>query len=116
MLKKVLKPQINNGLPEIHPQILKDHMEDVLMIDVRSEQELVDELGHLEGVKNIVMGPELEKYLKNEDKEKEIVFICRSGGRSGHITAISRQMGFQNTINLKGGMILWNQLGFPVRR
>ncbi|MEZ4825695.1 MAG: rhodanese-like domain-containing protein [Bacteroidia bacterium] len=46
--------------------------------------------------------PELE-YLK----DKEVVMICRSGGRSGRATEYMRSMGFSKVRNLTGGMLAW---------
>ncbi|MEM7658511.1 MAG: rhodanese-like domain-containing protein [Bacteroidota bacterium] len=42
-----------------------------------------------------------------ELKDKEVVMICRSGGRSGRATAFLKQQGFANARNLQGGMLAW---------
>ena len=43
-------------------------------------------------------------------KDKTVVFVCRSGGRSARATAHALEHGYTNVYNLKGGMILWNEL------
>lgn len=79
-----------------------------LMVDVREPFEW--DRQHLEGVEKISMGdipaklPEMESL-----KDKELVVICRSGGRSGRITAFLRQQGFTKVRNLTGGMLGWKQ-------
>ncbi len=56
-----------------------------------------------------------ENNLKNISlkipKDKTVVFICRSGGRSGNATAMAKDQGFANVYNMKGGMLLWNEMG-----
>jgi len=41
-----------------------------------------------------------------------VVFICRSGARSGQVCSYLAQNGYTNTINLRGGVIAWAQSGF----
>ena len=45
-------------------------------------------------------------------KEKEVIFYCRSGNRSGQACLILETMGFTNVKNLVGGMLDW-QAKFP---
>ena len=45
-------------------------------------------------------------------ENKTIVFVCRSGGRSARAAHLSIENGFKNVFNLKGGMILWNELHY----
>lgn len=47
---------------------------------------------------------ELEPY-----KDEEIIFYCRSGNRSGQACMILDMLGFQNTKNLVGGMLAWQE-------
>lgn len=42
-------------------------------------------------------------------KEKEVIFYCRSGNRSGQACLILENLGFSNTKNLEGGMLLWKE-------
>jgi len=110
-----LHPTINNGIPEIAPKELMPFLNKITLIDVRQPDEYVGELSHIPGAQLVTLGPQLDTYLANtKDKTQSIVFVCRSGARSGRATAQSMQMGFTNTINLQGGMILWNALHLPV--
>lgn len=40
-------------------------------------------------------------------RDQELVVVCRSGGRSGQITAYLRGQGFSQVRNLTGGMMAW---------
>lgn len=109
--------QIVDGIFEITPEDLFQNKLNVKIIDVRSKDEFHSELGHIEGAILKTLGLELEIFLESiEDKNQEIVFVCRSGGRSGAATRLSIQKGFKKTINMSGGMLSWNQHGFPIQK
>ncbi len=82
------------------------------LVDVRGADEFDGELGHIEGAKLVTLGEELEDYLRSEDKNKKILFICRSGGRSGVATKMAAANGFKDVFNMAGGMLYWNQKKF----
>ncbi len=119
--KRLLHPQIVDGVPEVTPLVVLQNMPQVeagkiQLIDVRRPDEFNNELGHVKGAQLVTLGPELTKYLERTDKNQEIVFICRSGGRSGSATIESQKLGFKKTINMAGGMIRWNDEHQPVER
>jgi len=82
----------------------------LVILDVRTPEELVGEHGQIEGIINIpvkVLGKrvkELEGY-----KDKNIAVICRSGNRSVTATKIMQANGF-NVKNVLGGMKVYNKL------
>lgn len=86
------------------------------LIDVRGPDEFVGELAHIHGAKLVTLGEELDSYLENADKNKKILFICRSGMRSAGATIEAMELGFKEVYNMEGGMILWNQNAFPTER
>lgn len=81
----------------------------LIILDVRTPQELVGPLGHIEGVVNIPVQvlsnriDELDKY-----KDNNIAVICRSGNRSTIGTKILLENGFKAT-NVIGGMKAYRQ-------
>jgi len=105
-----------DGVREVLPAQVQENLTRVEIVDVRTREEFNGELGHIEGAKLISLGQELENFLEQADKGKEIVFVCRSGGRSGHATRISQDMGFTKTMNMKGGMIAWIEQRRPLSR
>ncbi len=42
-------------------------------------------------------------------KNEEVIFYCRSGGRSMMAATFLEQLGFTNTKNLAGGMLGWQE-------
>lgn len=116
MFKEKLNLQINEGIPEVLPQNLKDHLKGLRIIDVRRPEEYVGELGHIAGAELITLGPDLIQFLEKNDRSEEIVFVCKSGGRSGQATLLSKNLGYLHTANMIGGMIKWNELKYPVSK
>ncbi|MDW8190497.1 MAG: rhodanese-like domain-containing protein, partial [Pseudobdellovibrionaceae bacterium] len=104
------------GIPEVTVHDVYEHRKNVMLIDVRRPEEFNNEYGHIEGARLVTLGPELEQFLQTADKEQEIVFICRSGGRSAQATELALSMGFKHAANMAGGMITWNLHQLPVER
>ena len=72
-----------------------------LLVDVRSEQEFAE--GHLEGAININWDQtdELIAAIGN-DKQRQVVFYCRSGNRVGKSIKVLESRGYTNIINATG--------------
>lgn len=101
------------------PTLMIESASDVVgfeLVDVRRPEEFNDNLGHIAGAKLITLGPDLEKFIAGMDKNKEVLFICRSGGRSANATAFALNSGHSKVYNMNGGMMLWNQLNLPVEK
>jgi rhodanese-related sulfurtransferase len=47
--------------------------------------------------------------------DREILVVCRSGNRSGRAAKQLAKAGL-NAVNVRGGMISWQQAGYPVRK
>ncbi|MFS4457783.1 rhodanese-like domain-containing protein [Bdellovibrio sp. HCB2-146] len=101
---------------EITCEELRKSLSQYELVDVRTPEEYVGELGHIEKARLVTLGPDLVDYLKNIPKDTRIAFICRSGARSGQSTLLSEEMGFTESFNLVGGMIRWNELQYEVQR
>ncbi|MCU7855727.1 MAG: rhodanese-like domain-containing protein, partial [Candidatus Thiodiazotropha sp. (ex Lucinoma borealis)] len=43
-----------------------------------------------------------------------VILYCHSGARSYHACAYLAQQGFQNAINLRGGILSWARSGFQL--
>lgn len=80
------------------------------LIDVRERFEY--EAGHAPGAELIPLG-ELSSRLRELRPDQEILFICRSGNRSGVATEVAGRFGLKAR-NVRGGMILWARSGLPV--
>lgn len=56
------------------------------VIDVRGPDEFVGELGHIQGAKLVTMGTDLHHFFETAPKDKNDLFVCRSGGdRRAHV-------------------------------
>ena len=88
-------------------QYLKSNEADPLLLDVRQNWEY--DLCCLEGSLLIPMG-KIPAQLDELDKDRETVVICHHGIRSRQIGYYLEQAGFDNVINLKGGLDAWAKI------
>lgn len=109
-------PDNVGNVPLFTPEFLMKNLGHVEVIDVRGLDEFNSELGHIPNSELITMGADLDKKLSSENKNKEIVFVCRSGKRSGDVVKLALSKGFKKVYNLQGGMIKWNEMHFPIER
>jgi rhodanese-related sulfurtransferase len=100
------------GVVDIQPTELWDKKHGVRLIDVRQPEEYVGELGHIPGSELMALAS-VPDVLSTIPKDDVIVFICRSGGRSAQASAFARSQGYEHVFNMKGGMLLWNDLKLP---
>ncbi|MGA3759198.1 rhodanese-like domain-containing protein [Bacillus velezensis] len=77
--------------------------EELYLIDVREVEEVAE--GMIPEAVHIRMGDIPEK-MDALDKDKEYVFICRSGKRSMNVCMYLHEQGFR-TVNVEGGMLEW---------
>jgi len=89
------------------------HHPDVVLIDVREQWEY--DAGHIPNVKLIPLG-ELPNRLDEIPKDKFVVMTCRSGNRSNQATRFLRSQGFSNVHNMKGGILAWQEAGYPIEK
>lgn len=90
-------------------QWMGDESKQFRIIDVREPQEIAQ--GSIPGAEAMPMSV-LGSRLGELEQQEQLVFICRSGARSGQVCAYLAQNGFENAFNLRGGVIGWVQNGF----
>ncbi len=93
--------------PEVTPSELNAELNSPkppLLLDVREADEL--EISALPNIVHIPMN-ELPQRLDELDREADIVVICRTGNRSGKVTAFLLGQGFARVRNLTAGMNGW---------
>lgn len=112
--QKFSNPQFE-GVYDIDPSELHQKMKNVKLIDVRQPDEFTGELGHIPGAELIVLDT-LPEHLDKIPQDQTVVFVCRSGGRSARAAAFAQQNGYPHVYNMRGGMLLWNELQFPTEK
>lgn len=96
-------------VPEISPTELKAMLDagDVpVLVDVREAHEVAIADLPEHGQLRIPTG-EFSQRLAEIDPEARIVVYCRSGARSAWAGAILLQQGYENVLNLAGGVLGW---------
>jgi rhodanese-related sulfurtransferase len=94
---------------EISPSELKARREagtGPLVLDVREKWEL--EVASIPDVLHIPMG-EIPGRLGELESDREIVVMCRSGGRSMQVAQFLARNGFRLVANLTGGILAWSR-------
>lgn len=99
-----------NGVPEVEPRWLAAHAGDVLTVDVRASEEFEGELGHVPGAEFAPLDL-LDAAVSHLPREKPLVTVCRSGGRSAKAALRLAELGFAKVASLRGGMRAWNEAG-----
>jgi rhodanese-related sulfurtransferase len=82
----------------------------IQLIDVRQSHE--HEAGRIGGDELIELG-HLAARADAIDRERPVVFYCRSGGRSAMATEAFRGAGY-DAHNLLGGLLAWEAAGLPL--
>jgi rhodanese-related sulfurtransferase len=77
-----------------------------LVLDVREGWEL--DVARIPDVLHIPMN-EIPARLGELDADREIVVMCRSGGRSMQVAQFLARNGFRSVANLTGGILAWSQ-------
>jgi len=85
--------------------------EDYIILDVRTLEEFGQ--GHLEGAVHIPVN-ELEGRLGELSKDKPIIVYCKSGGRSKTASDLLIENGFTQVYDMSGGILEWEQKGYPM--
>lgn len=83
---------------------------DAQIVDVREAAEVTD--GMIPGAKHIALG-ELPGHLKDLDKSRPVIAVCRSGRRSAAAADQLAAAGFA-VYTVPGGMLDWTAAGFPI--
>jgi glyoxylase-like metal-dependent hydrolase (beta-lactamase superfamily II)/rhodanese-related sulfurtransferase len=101
------------GVPEIRPDWVARHLDEVYVLDVRSEAEFTGDLGHLHG-SHLIPLDELRQRLDEIPGDRPVVTVCQSGKRSAMAAQILLKSGYDRVANLTGGLIHWSRLALPV--
>jgi rhodanese-related sulfurtransferase len=89
----------------------KSLLEDgALLVDVREDNEW--ESGRAPNATHIPLNS-VPDHVEEFPSDRLIVFVCRSGARSGRATKFLVEQG-RDAVNLEGGMLAWSAEGEPI--
>ena len=95
-------------IPEVGPAAVVD---DTFLLDVRELDEWT--AGHVSAAHHVPM-MEIPARLEEVPTDRDVVVVCRVGGRSAQVVAFLRSRGWQRVANLEGGMSAWQAAGRPM--
>jgi rhodanese-related sulfurtransferase len=81
------------------------------LLDVREDDEW--RAGHAPGAHHVPM-MEIPVRMAEVPLDQDVVVVCRMGARSAQVVSYLRAHGWDNVVNLAGGMQDWAATGRPV--
>ena len=81
------------------------------LLDIRSAGELAQ--GVLPDAEHLPMHL-IPLRISELPREKDVILYCHSGARSYHACAYLAQQGYENVINLRGGILNWARSGYQL--
>ena len=81
-----------------------------LLLDVREDSEW--DAGHAATAQHVALSS-VPDVIAELPRDRVIVVVCRSGGRSTRAGNYLLEQGF-DAVNLEGGMIAWHEAGAPI--
>lgn len=108
-----LRQRMTPNFPEVTPEEARQRQQaGALLVDVREPDEWRE--GHAAQARHIPLG-QLSDKLSTLPRDREVLFICRSGNRSARATEAARAAGISAT-NVSGGTSAWIRAGLPTER
>ena len=86
----------------------------ITFIDVREPYE-TDELGYKVETLKLMPLSDFQNQLDSLSKEDELIFACKSGGRSMQVCEFLASQGFTKLYNVDGGIMRWKLEGLPIQ-
>ncbi len=108
-----LRSLMGPGVPSVSVQEaaeLQGGEAGALIVDVREPNEYAQL--RAKGAVLLPLG-QLNGRVKDLPRDREILLMCRTGGRSSNATQFLAANGFENVTNVNGGMVAWHNAGLP---
>ncbi len=83
-----------------------------LIVDVREPNEFAQ--ARIEGAVLVPLGQLARRY-SELPRDRKLLMLCRSGGRSANAAQYLAGQGFDNAANVDGGMVAWHNAGLPMK-
>lgn len=95
---------MNKEISASEAAILRDNNKECVLLDVREDSELA--ICRIEGALHIPIGEIPERH-ETLPKDAPLVVLCHHGMRSLNVVQFLEAKGFENAINLSGGIHAW---------
>ncbi len=103
------------GLKDIMPQQAQEMLDqgEAVLIDVREPNEYQEV-----HAKNATLMPlsTFGQHVQEIPQDKDVLLICRSGGRSTQAGMFALQSGLKRVYNVQGGTLAWVQAKLPTEK
>ena len=85
-----------------------------LLVDVREEDEVAALAYHVPNIMHIPLS-DFENRYTEVPTDREVVMVCKGGGRSLRAAGFLVNHGYDNVVNMQHGITRWAQKGFPTK-
>jgi len=85
-----------------------------LLVDVRERDEVAEAAYDVPNIINIPLSEFEERYTE-VPTDRDVVMVCRSGGRSLKTTYFMMNHGYTRVVNMSKGILRWQEKGFPMK-
>lgn len=102
------------SIKELDVQTLKSYLDEnrkIRLLDVRSMEEMA--AGMLPNAEKLPLHT-LPLHVNDISRDEVCVLYCRSGARSAQGVGFLMAQGFDQVYNLRGGIMSWARMGFPL--
>lgn len=109
-------PMLNDTAREICPTATQQWVADgALLVDVREREELAEAAFDVPHLQHIPLS-ECEVRFAGVPRDRDVVVVCRGGGRSLRATYFLMHHGYDRVVNMSHGILRWQEKGFPMKR
>ncbi len=107
--------EASSFVKEISVNAAKDWIkEGALVVDVREKEEVEALAYDVPDIVNIPLSVFEHRY-EEIPRDREVVMVCKGGGRSLRATAFLVHQGYTRVVNMQGGIMAWVREGLPTK-
>lgn len=104
-----------NLVKEICPTTTQEWVKNgALLVDVRERDEVIELAYDVPNIINIPLS-EFEERFNEIPNDKDVVMVCKGGGRSLRASGFLVNHGYTSVVNMQHGIARWVQKGFPTK-
>jgi len=85
-----------------------------LLVDVRENDEVLQLAYDVPNILHIPLS-DFENRYNEIPKDKNVVMVCKVGGRSLRAAGFLINHGYDKVVNMQNGIVRWAEKGFPIK-